>query len=382
MKIVLIGPAFPLRGGIAHYTALLYRNLTERGHDVHVISFKRQYPSLLFPGKTQLDEGEELITVNAVHILDSIGPFSWIRAFFYIRQLQPDLIIFNYWMPFFAPCYATVAGLAKKFLSIKNLYILHNVIPHEKKPFDGILTRFGLKFIDFFITQARSVRDDLLSLNPAANYRETPHPIYNIFPEAVDQKAVRNILGIGEERVLLYFGYIRKYKGLKFLVQAMPLIRESIKDIRLMICGEFYEGREEILALIESLELDNCVTLVDEFIPNEEVGRYFSAADLIVLPYITATQSGIVQIAYNYDKPVVVTRVGGLPEVVPDGESGYVVEPQDPEAIARAVINFYQDGQKDILVDGVRRQKDKYSWDRMGEAIESFFSTTSETGIE
>ena len=371
MRIVLIGTAYPLRGGIAHYVALLYKKLSERGHDVRVLSFKRQYPSLLFPGKTQADEGKELIPLPSTPILDSINPFSWIKAALWLKKVQPDLLIFKYWMPFFAPCYATVAFLARRLFKVKTLYILDNVIPHEKKPLDRLLTRIGLHGVDAFIAQSASVREDLLQFRPHASYRDVPHPVYEIFPPAEPMDAARSALGVTEKNVLLYFGYIRRYKGLKYLVQAMPEIRKTLGDVRLLVCGEFYEGREEILSLIDTLSLAGCVTVVDDFIPNEAVARYFSAANLVVLPYVTATQSGIVQVAYHYNKPVVVTRVGGLPEVVPHGKSGYVVEPEDPQAIAQAVIHFFQQHREDELSEGVRIEKTRYSWDRMTEAIEA-----------
>lgn len=371
MRIVLIGTAYPLRGGIAHYVALLYKKLSERGHDVRVLSFKRQYPSLLFPGKTQADEGKELIPLPSTPILDSINPFSWIKAALWLKKVQPDLLIFKYWMPFFAPCYATVAFLARRLFKVKTLYILDNVIPHEKKPLDRLLTRIGLHGVDAFIAQSASVREDLLQFRPHARYRDVPHPVYEIFPPAEPMDEARSALGVTEKNVLLYFGYIRRYKGLKYLVQAMPEIRKVLGDVRLLVCGEFYEGREEILSLIDTLSLAGCVTVVDDFIPNEAVARYFSAANLVVLPYVTATQSGIVQVAYHYNKPVVVTRVGGLPEVVPHGKSGYVVEPEDPQAIAQAVIHFFQQHREDELSEGVRIEKTRYSWDRMTEAIEA-----------
>lgn len=374
MRIVVVGTAYPLRGGIAHYVALLTQKLKERGHAVKVLSFKRQYPGIFFPGKTQADEGEELIKLDSTPILDSIGPLSWIKAVFWLKKEKPDLLIFKYWMPFFAPCYATVAGLARRFLGIKVLYILDNVVPHEKKPFDRFLGWLGLKFVDYFIAQSASVREDLLSFRPDAAYKDIPHPVYEIFPDEEPKAAARQALEIEEEKVLLYFGYIRRYKGLKYLVQAMPEIHHALGNVRLLVCGEFYEGREEIMEMIDTLSLQSLVTVVDAFIPNEAVGRYFSAADVVVLPYVTATQSGIVQVAYNYDKPVIVTRVGGLPEVVIHEKTGYVVDPENPAAIAGAVIRFYGDNQETAFREGVRSEKAKYSWDRMTEAVEAFWS--------
>jgi len=371
VRIVLIGTAFPLRGGIAHYIALLFKNLKKKGHTVKVLSFKRQYPSLFFPGRTQQDTGKELIHIESAPILDSINPVTWIKAFFWIKKVRPQLLIFKYWMPFFAPCYATIAYLSKIFLNIKTLYILDNVIPHERRIGDTVLTRIGLQFIDFFIAQSASVLNDLLQFRPDAEYKEIPHPVYEIFPPAISKEKARKILQIDDKRTILYFGFIRYYKGVRYLIKAMPLILDSM-DVKLLICGEFYEGREELLSLIEELKLNSKVMVIDSFIPNEKVGHYFCAADLVVLPYVTATQSGIVQIAYHYQKPVVVTSVGGLPEVVKDGKCGYVVNPRDPAAIAEKVQRFYQQDKETEFRKNIKTEKQKYSWDRMTEAIEDF----------
>jgi glycosyltransferase involved in cell wall biosynthesis len=275
-------------------------------------------------------------------------------------------------MPFFAPCYALIALLTKRLLGVKTLYILDNIIPHEKKPGDRILSRVGLAFVDFFIAQSKSVLHDLLFFQPNAVFREIPHPIYEIFPPPVSKSEARKKLQIQEESVLLYFGYIRAYKGLRYLVEAMPLVLKNL-NIRLLVCGEFYEGREETLDLVQRLGVQEYLTIYDQFIPNEDVGLFFCAADLVVLPYVTATQSGIAQIAYHYEKPVVVTRVGGLPEVVPHGKAGYVVPTKDPDALACAIQDFYQKKREKAMVKGVRLEKKKYTWDRMIQAIEELY---------
>lgn len=373
MRIVLIGTAFPLRGGIAHYIALLYKHLKQKNHIVKVLSFKRQYPGLFFPGKTQKDEGKELISIQSTPILDSINPLTWIQAFFWVKKFRPQLLIFKYWMPFFAPCYATLAFLCKTFLKIKSLYILDNVIPHERRIGDTFLTRVGLKYIDYFIAQSESVLKDLLQFRPYADYKEIPHPVYEIFPPSTSKNEAKKTLGIKDQRVILYFGYIRHYKGVKYLVKALPRILDSFK-VKLLLCGEFYEGREETLRLIEEEGVKEQVEVYDKFIPNEEVGYYFSAADLVVLPYVNATQSGIVQIAFHYEKPVLVTSVGGLPEVVKHEICGYVVNPQDPQAIAEAVKRFYQGKKATEFSKNIKVEKKKYSWERMVEAVEGFLS--------
>jgi len=369
VRIVLVGTSYPLRGGIAHFTTLLFKKLQERGHEVQILSFKRLYPKLFFPGKTQKDEGDELIPVRSTPLLDSINPISWIRAFFWIRSMRPDFLIFNYWMPFFAPCYATLVFFVANILKIPSLYILHNVIPHEKRIGDRFLSWLSLRFVNSFIALSQSVFNDLFHIRADAKVLQIPHPVYDIFPQAISMKKARTILKICEGKVLLYFGYIRAYKGLKFLIQAMSLITKKLK-VRLLICGEFYEGKKEITSLIQRLELGKSISLIDQFIPNEDVSLYFCAANLVVLPYVTATQSGIIQIAYNYNKPVVATHVGGLSEVVIPNKTGYLIEPENPKAIAEAVTDFFLNKNELAFSRYIRKEKLKYSWDYMVDAIE------------
>jgi len=370
MKIVLIGTAYPMRGGIAHYIALLYNALKERGHKVWVVSFSRQYPKILFPGKTQQDEGKELISVRSKPILDSVNPISWLRTAMWIWRIRPDIVIFKYWMPFFAFCYAAVSLIIKLYSRTRVVYICDNITPHERIAGTSILTRIALGFVDSYIVQSRSVLNDLLHYKPNASFFHTPHPLYTIFPSGMGKKEAREKLGIKEGRVILYFGYIRRYKGLRYLIEAMPGVLERL-SVRLLICGEFYDQREEIFDSIDRLGLNSCVTIYDKFIPNEMVGVYFSAADLVVLPYISATQSGIVQIAYNYNRPVVVTNVGGLPEVVKNNQTGFVVPPKCPEAIAEAIIDYYKKNLEKRFSKNIISEKKKYSWDKMVEAIET-----------
>lgn len=369
MRFVIIGTAFPMRGGIAQYVALLYQTLIKAGHDVRVLSFKRQYPALFFPGKTQVDQGQELIPVESTPLLDSIHPVSWIRAFFWLKKVKPHALVFKYWMPFFAPCYAVVGGLAKWLLRVRLIYICDNIVPHEKKLADMILSKLGLRFVDGFVAQSRSVHETLLSIRPDARTIDIPHPVYTIFSPAISKTEARKALGIEEEKVILYFGFIRAYKGVPYLIRAMTEILRSNK-VRCLICGEFYEGREEARQMIHDLRLESSITVYDQFISNESVHLYFCAADIVVLPYVTATQSGVVQVAYNYDRPVVVTRVGGLPEVVVDGKTGYIVPPEDHKAIAEAVNQFYQDRRTVPFMKNIQSEKQKYSWERMREAVE------------
>jgi len=370
MKIAIISTAFPYRGGIAQYTGILYERLRDRGHEVIVITFRRQYPKILFPGKTQLESNQASDPrITSERILDSIGPWTWFTAFKRLKEFCPDLILFKFWMPFFAPCFGSICWLAKKYLDSKIVYICDNVIPHEKRPGDIALTKFAFKKADGFIVQSHVVEKDLLSLYPRAEYRYVPHPVYDIFGETLSREAARTLLNVDDAKVILFFGYVRKYKGLDLLVQAMPEILTSVK-IKLMIVGEFYADEAGFRKMIEDRGVADQVLIHSGFVPDEQVNKYFSAADVVVLPYKSATQSGIVQLSYHFNKPCIVTDVGGLAEVVVDGKTGYVVRPNDPGAIARAVVQFYAEDREFRFSENVKAEKQKYSWDRMLDALE------------
>ncbi|MDZ7402006.1 MAG: glycosyltransferase [candidate division KSB1 bacterium] len=374
MKIIILGTSYPMRGGIAHYVALLYKALRQRGHEVQIISFKRQYPSIFFPGKTQQDSSKEVEPIPSKPLLDSIGPLSWIRTFLEIRRQQPDLIIFKYWLPFFAPAYASIAFLTRLFTRTRVLYICDNIVPHERKLGDTLLNRLGLAFVDYFIVQSSIVRSDLLRFRPQANFKEVPHPVYEIFKQNYTAEAARQKLGIGlDEHVLLFFGYVRAYKGLSLLVEALPIIREQM-PIKLLVAGEFYDDKTKYLRQIEQLGLQNSVQIFDDYIPNEEVGLYFAAANVVVLPYVSATQSGIVQIAYNYNKPVITTDVGGLPEAVAQDVTGLVVPAQDVQALAQAILRFFKEKKEETYTENIKEQKKQFSWERLAVAIEEFLT--------
>lgn len=374
MKIVIVGTSFPMRGGIAHYVALLYKKLMERGHKVKIISFKRQYPSLFFPGKTQQDTSKEVVSLPSEPILDSIGPVSWVRTFLSIYHYQPDLVIFKYWMPFFAPSYAVVSFLTRLFTKTKLLYICDNIIPHEHRIEDWLLTHIGLWNIHYFIVQSHPVKTDLLKFKPDANFKEVPHPVYEIFRDQFTQEQAREKLKFQRNgKLILFFGFIRKYKGLHVLLQAMPAVLNQM-DVKLIVAGEFYDDSTKYFDLIKKLNLEESVFVFDKYIPNEDVGLYYSAADIVVLPYITATQSGIIQIAYNYNKPVITTNVGGLPEIVKEKGTGFIVPAENPEALAQAIVEFYKTKENIAFKKNIEEFKKQFSWDRMVSEIEGFLN--------
>ncbi|MBM3318700.1 MAG: glycosyltransferase [Candidatus Eisenbacteria bacterium] len=371
MKIVYIGTAHPMRGGIAHFNAILARELAER-HEVRFLSFTRQYPGLFFPGKTQFvadPGGAPQPAVAARAVLDSIDPLSWLRTARLAAAERPDLLLFKYWMPFFAPAFGTIIRRVKRRLPARALFVCDNVIPHERRPLDGALTRYALGPADGFVVLSAAVRDDLLAVRPDARWRLVPHPIYDIFGARGDKAAARRELGLGEGPWLLFFGYVRRYKGLDLIIEALPRIRERV-PVRLLVAGEFYEGEARYRERVRELGLGDAVRFDADYIPESRVPLYFSAADAAVLPYHSATQSGIVQVAYHLDTPVLCTAVGGLHEVVREGRTGFVVPPEDVPALAQAVIRFYEEGWEERLRAGVREVKGEYSWAPLVRAIE------------
>lgn len=368
MNITIVGPAYPLRGGIAHYNALLAEALSIR-HTVNTITFKRQYPALLFPGKSQKESGEIPAARPAPELVDSINPFTWIAVGRKLRRERPDLVILRFWLPFFGPCFGTIARCARSNGHTKVLYICDNVLPHEHRPGDLLFTRYAFNAADYFLVQSASVERELKSIRADAVYRYAPHPVYTIFGSPLDKHAARQALGFSDERIILFFGYVRRYKGLHTLIEAMHRLPAAL-SLRLLIVGEFYEDETPYRQQVDALGLGPRVTIVPDYVPNSRVCEYFSAADAVVLPYISATQSGIAQIAYNFNKPVITTDVGGLAEVVKDSVTGFVVPPERPDLLADAIQRFYNENAEQRFVTAVQQEKQKYSWENLVTAIE------------
>lgn len=378
MKIIIVGTAYPMRGAFAQLNAILYSYLNKK-FDVKIYSFIRQYPKLFFPGKTQEEKGEELVKVPAdknIISIDSINPFNWMSVGKRIGNERPNLIIFRYWIPFFAPCFAFISYFAKKRSNAKVLFICDNVIPHEKRFGDTFLTKMAFNQADYFLVQSKSVEDDLLKFSKGKPYKVSFHPIYNIFGEKLNKQDAREFIkqeygaDIINNKVLLFFGYIRKYKGLSYLLKAMPGILKNNNDVKLLVVGEFYDDEEQYRKEIKDLGLENNVIVLSDFVPNEKVRYFFSASDVVLLPYSSATQSGITHIAHFYDKPVIATDVGGLSESVHDGKTGFVIVPEDPAAITDAVTKFYNENLEDKFSAAVAEEKKKYDWDNFIRDIE------------
>ena len=369
-KIVLIGPVYPFKGGISHYTGMMYRALAKK-HDVTMVSYKMQYPRFLFK-KEQRDYSNDSFKVDHTNYwLNTANPINIAVTAMKIRALKPDMVLIQWWHPYFAPCYTILTTLLK---GIKVAFVCHNVFPHERFPMDKTLSRITLKRGDYFIVQSAMDMRDLLSIKPEADARQTHHPTYNAFKLTdMSKEEARNILNISaDEKILLFFGFVREYKGLKYLIQAMPEIKKQLAGVRLMVVGDFGEDKEQYMELIREHGIEDVIQTVEGYIPDREVEKYFAASDLVVLPYVSATQSGIVQIAYGFTKPVVVTNVGGLPEVVTDGKTGYVVESQNPDELAKAVVKFFAEEKAGEFEVHIREEEYKFSWDRIVEVIEEF----------
>lgn len=340
-KIALVGPFYPYRGGIEHFLETMYFGLRARGHTTSAVTFSRQYPELLFPGKTQYEAKPPEHPIPAPRLLDTVNPLSWLATARHLERQAPDVVLFKFWMPFFGPAFGTVARRLRR-RGTKVIVVVDNAIPHERRPGDLALSRYFLKAADGCVVMSESVERDLERLGVEAPVRRVAHPIYDIFGAGLPKPDARALLGLpAGAPVLLFFGFIRRYKGLQVLLDAMPQIVRALPEAQLVVAGEFYEDEEPYRRRIAELGIEAHVRICSDYIPNDEVARYFSAADVVVQPYVSATQSGVAQIAYQFDRPLVVTDVGGLAEIVPDGRAGLVVPPEDPAALAGAVVRFF-----------------------------------------
>lgn len=368
MKIAIIGPAHPLRGGLATYNARLAEVLQEQGHNVTIYSFSLQYPGFLFPGTSQFTDEPAPSGILIETVINSVNPFNWIKVGRQIKRARPDLIIVRYWLPFMGPCLGTILRIVRGNKHSRIVCIADNVIPHEKRPGDKAFTKYFLKPVDAFITMSKDVLKDLKTLTgkPA---RFTVHPVYDNFEPPVSKTEACKKLGLDPGgKYILFFGFIRRYKGLDIVLKTMADERIQAAGIKLIVAGEFYDDRNFYEQVIAEYKVQDHIHLFTEFIPNSEVRYYFSAADLVAQPYRDATQSGITQVAYHFEKPMVVTNVGGLAEVVPDGKVGFVAAPE-PTAIADAVLRFFQPNSIPALQENILQEKRKYSWATFVEAL-------------
>jgi glycosyltransferase involved in cell wall biosynthesis len=366
-KVVIIGPAHPLRGGLASFNERLARQFKKEGNEVTIYTFSLQYPGFLFPGTTQYSSEPAPNDLNIKVAINSINPLNWIIAGKRLKREKPDVIVVRYWLPFMGPCLGTILRIAKRNSSTKVVCIADNIRPHEKRPGDTTFTRYFIKPVDAFTTMSRKVMQDLRQFTnkPA---EQVVHPLYDNFGEPLSKKAAREQLGLSpNDKIILFFGFIRRYKGLDLLLEAMALPKMQQSGIKLLIAGEFYEDRKFYDEIIVSRNLAPQLILKTGFIQDSEVRYYLSSADFVIQPYRSATQSGVTPLAYHFERPMLVTNVGGLPDLVPDGKVGLVSD-ASPQSVADKILQLYQLGEAHFLPH-LREEKKKYSWSILTKAI-------------
>ena len=371
-KVIIIGPAHPYRGGIANFNNSLADAFFKNGDDVEILSFKLQYPSFLFPGKTQFESSDPPKNIKIKSIINSINPFNWFNVAREINRKNPDFVIIRYWLPFMGPCLGSIARLLNK--KIKILAITDNIIPHEKRFGDFFLTKYFVSSCDAFVTLSASVLEDLTQFTKSKNKKFTPHPIYDTFGEKIDKSVAKKNLELNiNDKYLLFFGFVRKYKGLDLMLHAMSDQRIKDLGIKLIVAGEFYDNIDFYLDLINELDIDSNIILKSDFIDERDVKNYFCASDMITQTYRTATQSGVTQIAYHFERPMLVTDVGGLAEIVPHNKVGYVTT-QEPKIIADAIVDFYTNNRELDFEKNTKTEKLKFSWQNLIHTIEDLVS--------
>jgi glycosyltransferase involved in cell wall biosynthesis len=373
MQIALISVAPPYRGGISKHTSILVEKLSLH-HSVDVINYSRQYPNFLFPGKTQyLDDISE--SPNNYRWIDSINPLSWFKTGNRLAMKKYDLVIFRFWNPFFAPALGIIAGLIKKKSPKSKLMSLcDNILPHEKTPMGDFLTTYLFQKLDGHIVQSSQTEKELQEVVDDPIYEKRFHPIYTNFPRKIDKYTARNKLGLTAKYIILYFGIIRDYKGFDILLNAIAKLKNSDLDFHLIAGGECYGNDEKYTQLISDLKISDFITWHNKYIPESDVAEYFSAADVVALPYRSASQSGITQIAYYYDIPVIVTKVGGLSEIVDDGQSGFTIETENPTELANVLETHLKKGTFLEMENYIKTFKQKFSWESFVEGIEAVYS--------
>ncbi|MCQ2522310.1 MAG: glycosyltransferase family 4 protein [Lachnospiraceae bacterium] len=370
-KIVVLGPVYPYKGGIAHYTSLLAKSLAAK-YEVEMVSYSMQYPKIMMRREQRDYSNKSFAVENTKYLINTANPFNWGKVVKQIKEMQPDLIVAQWWHPYFAPCYQSILGRLSKTIPV--IYICHNVFPHERFPMDRKLSKGTLKKAACIVQSAEDEKD-LLSILPEHKYRRAMHPTYSAFcMRGLNRSEARKELGIGEnEKMLLFFGFVRPYKGLMFLLEAMPRLVQTYPEMKLYVVGDFGSAKEEYLQKMESLKIMDHLVIRDGYVPDGEVEPYFAAADLCVCPYASATQSGIVQISFGSGLPVLATRVGGLPEAVSDGETGLIVEPESPVALAEGITKFFEENLAENFRENIKVHQEEFSWDRMTQKIEDLY---------
>ncbi len=367
--IKIIGPAYPYRGGLANYNERLAREFLAHGHQVSIETFTLQYPNILFPGKSQYVDGPAPKNLDITRTVNSVNPINWTAVGSRIKKEKPDILMIRYWLPFMAPALGTICRIVRSNKHTKVICLADNIIPHEKRPGDQLLTSYFMNSIDGMVAMSQSVLDDIDQFNKDLPRALCPHPLYDNFGPKTDTEEAKSLLGLDQDtNYLLFFGFIREYKGLDLLLEAFADERLKQFPVKLIIAGEFYTKPEPYLEMMRKLQLTDRIVLRTDFIPEKHVTRYFGACDMVVQPYKSATQSGVTQIGYHFEKPMLVTNVGGLPEIIPDQVIGYVTEP-NALSIADALVNFYQNKRKNEFEANIREEKKKFSWENMEAAF-------------
>ena len=365
MKLTILSTSFPYRGGIAVFTERLARAFQQAGDLVRISTFSLQYPNLLFPGKSQYSSSESPNDLDIIREVNSINPFNWIRIGLKIRKQKPDALILKYWIPFLGPCLGTISRIVKRNNHTKVIVVIDNLIPHEKRFGDNIMNKYFVNSVDAFFAMSKSVYNDLNHFNSDKMKFLGVHPLYDNFGKAISKSDAKRVLNLDESiNYMLFFGIIREYKGLDILLKAFADERLQKQNLKLIVAGEFYENEQPYYDLITKYNLSDSIVMHANFIPDNDVVNYFCAADIIVQPYKHATQSGVTQIAYHFEKPMLVTDVGGLAEIVPHNKVGYVTS-QEPNDIANAITDFYLNDKENDFIIGIKDEKKKYSWEIM-----------------
>ncbi len=369
MKVIIVGTAYPYRGGLSAFNERLAREYQQQGHEVEIYTFTVQYPSFLFPGKTQYSDEPAPSDITIHRRVHSCNPFNWCCVGNEIARKRPDLLITKYWLPFMAPCLGTIERRVRRNGHTRAVAILDNMIPHEHRPGDKMFSRYFVRSTHGFVAMSRSVLADLSLFDTKKPRVFCPHPLYDHYGTLIAKEDAKALLRLApDEKYVLFFGFIRAYKGLDLLLQAFADPRLKALGVKLLVAGEFYGDPKPYMEQIAQLNIADRVVLHTDFIPDSEVNRYFRAADIVAQPYKSATQSGVTQIAYHFEKPMLVTRVGGLAEIVPDGQAGYVVEPH-ASAIADALVRYYSEEKEAAFTAATIQEKKKYSWHNMTDAI-------------
>ena len=374
MKIVIVGPTYPFRGGISHYTTLLCLHLQKK-HQIRFYTFSRPYPKKLYPGDASFDPSEtKLIVEAAIACIDWANPFSWIKVGLSILRWSPHLIVFPWWMWGWSIPFWTIAKIATLRANTKILFLCHNVIEHESTFWKVLFSKFVLSTGNFYIVHSHGDYKNLKKMLPNAKVTISFHPTYEVFElNSASQDSPKKGPNISNrlKKTILFFGVVRPYKGLEYLIKAMPQIINKLPDLCLVIAGEFWEDKTRYLKLIQEYGLGDNIMVFDSYIPNEEIAAYFSIADLVVLPYVSATGSGVTQIAFGFNKPVVATSVGDLPRVVEHGRRGLIVPPQESTSLANAIIQCFEDGVIKTFSENIKNDRYLFSWDHLTNIIES-----------